>query len=137
MFYSVSKLTHFGQQLFAVLPPYDEKAVAHGHAPSESAIKEYEYKLLLVINFTTSVEHCITAGSPLLAAVLDYVHAPPDLRDATVCFFRTRAYSDCDLCLQEDKVAVILAAIIYVALYNSDFDGGKTIFEPPAYITEK
>eukprot|EP00611_Tribonema_gayanum_P024259 TRINITY_DN5317_c0_g1_i1.p2 TRINITY_DN5317_c0_g1~~TRINITY_DN5317_c0_g1_i1.p2 ORF type:complete len:226 (-),score=94.39 TRINITY_DN5317_c0_g1_i1:66-743(-) len=125
--FRIDYLMDIADQMKMALPPYgagtrgsSADILAAGRAPSRADVVRYEYRILETRRFNTNVQH----PSRRLPEALARARVPAALRDVVPGVFQTRAYTDCDLCLQEDYRAVIAAAIVYMALVQRRGGGG-------------
>eukprot|EP00612_Vaucheria_litorea_P000490 CAMPEP_0171452048 /NCGR_PEP_ID=MMETSP0945-20130129/305_1 /TAXON_ID=109269 /ORGANISM="Vaucheria litorea, Strain CCMP2940" /LENGTH=460 /DNA_ID=CAMNT_0011976623 /DNA_START=31 /DNA_END=1413 /DNA_ORIENTATION=- len=102
------------------LPPFfrgkDGRYKNLGRAPSSEDVLFFEYRILETMEFDVSVAH----PSKTINQVMESAKVPPPLRDLVSGVFQTRAYTDSDLCLHENRTAIIGAAIYYMSLSQKD-----------------
>jgi hypothetical protein len=119
------------QQLSSVLPPYDQAdatARASTTVPTAHDILKYEYSLLHSLQNTTCVA---LERYSVVNPMCEKADVPPDMRLAVLNFFNSRAYTDSALCLQKDREAVIVAAIVYTAQVAAQLGSPAQCWKPP------
>ena len=120
----IPNVLKIGEHLRHRLPPYGHGNTANGAVPSRKEdILHFEQALYRMLGADTTVDHGVAASAKELAQrdcdayaltrVFDALYMPTDLRKQLRLAFLTRPYTDCDLCLQKDKMAVIAAMILF------------------------
>jgi hypothetical protein len=122
------------------LPPYapGTETLARGHAPTVDDVTEYERRALAAVQFNIA----IAAAQPvtLLNTVLKQDDWGPRLQLQVEALLQSRAYTDCDLCLQDTVPLVLAAAVVYLQLVSrhmadDEDDGDQQEIQLPDDVT--
>jgi hypothetical protein len=120
------------QQLSSVRPPYDQEGTTAAQAsrtvPTRHEILKYEYSLLQSLQNTTCVA---LERHSVVNTLFEKADVPPGMRLAVMNFFNSRAYTDSGLCLQKDRGAVIVAAIVYRAQVAAQLETPAQCWQQP------
>jgi hypothetical protein len=125
-------LMRYVQQLSSVLPPYSQDGATAAQAlrtvPTSHDILKYEYSLLHSLQNTTCVAF---ERHSVVNTLFEKADVPPGMRLAVLNFLNSRAYTDSALCLQKQREAVIVAAIVYTAQVAAQLKTPAQCWQPP------
>ncbi|CAN0548293.1 unnamed protein product, partial [Ectocarpus sp. 12 AP-2014] len=99
------------KQLEPILPPL-EGIFPLGQRPTSKEVVDYEYKLLLSRGFDLEVVH----PTEQISAFLVLTGAPLQVGDLAYQVLCSRVYTDSTLCLEEDPLSCLCAAVQFALL---------------------
>jgi hypothetical protein len=113
------------------LPPYSPgtETLARGHAPTVEDVIEYERRALAAVQF--DIAGVAAQPTTLLNTVLKQDDWAPGLQLQVEALLQSRAYTDCDLCLQDTMPLVLAAAVVYLQLVSQHVDDDEQDIQVP------